>query len=335
MVLPLAVTMGDPAGCGPLITVQAWHQRRALALPPFYVIALPDLFQDRAEIRLIQDPAEAINAFDQALPILPLSQAGLPPPQAGSPDPNFAASILSSIELATHHTLTGQARAIVTNPISKAVLYAAGFSHPGHTEFLAALCQEAEPERTRPPVMMLIGGGLRVALMTIHIPLHQVFEQLTPNHMRRTCETVLLALKRDFQIATPRLALCGLNPHAGESGTIGREEIELINPVAAKLRAEGHHVTDARPGDTVFHEALEGAYDAVLAMTHDQGLIPVKTLDFWGGVNTTLGLPIIRTSPDHGTAYDAAKTGQVRPDSLIAALLQAAALSQSKGSAHA
>jgi 4-hydroxythreonine-4-phosphate dehydrogenase len=216
------------------------------------------------------------------------------------------------------HVQAGRAAAVVTNPISKALLYRSGFKHPGHTEFLAELA--AEDGRALRPVMMLSGGGLRVALATIHRPLASVPGALSTDLIVDVCRILDAALRRDFGVDQPRIGLCGVNPHAGEDGEIGREEVEIVNPAAARLRELGIDVSDARPGDTIFHEARSGAFDAVVAMYHDQGLIPVKTLDMWGGVNVTLGLPFIRTSPDHGVAYDAAAAGKAKPDSLIAAL---------------
>ena len=314
--LPLALTMGDPAGCGPQITQAAWQALRSTAGTPFYVIAAPDLFG--CETAVIADPREAAGVFADALPILPLSEP-LPVIETGTPNSAAAAGILESIRTATEHALNGQAGGVVTNPISKAVLYSAGFAHPGHTEFLASICEAATGEPC-PPVMMLAGGGLRVSLATIHVPLMSVPHHLTPEHLAQTARITAAALTRDFAIKAPRLAFTGLNPHAGESGTIGTEERDIINPLAAQLRDDGLDISDARPGDTVFAEMLDGRFDGIIAMTHDQGLIPVKTLDFWGGVNTTLGLPIVRTSPDHGTAYDAAREGKARPDSLISAI---------------
>ena len=234
--------------------------------------------------------------------------------------------------MATELCLSGQAAAIVTNPINKAVLYEAGFSFPGHTEYIADLCATAQAPIK--PVMMLVGGGLRVALASIHVPLMRVLEHITPDALNETALITHEAMQKDFGIAQPKLVFSGLNPHAGEDGKIGTDERDIINPVAASLRSRGIDIADARPGDTVFHEALSGAYDAVIAMTHDQGLIPVKTLDMWGGVNTTLGLPIIRTSPDHGTAYEAAAAASCRPDSLIAALKLAAELAENRAKAH-
>lgn len=311
--------MGDPCGCGPSITAKSWLDRSALSLAPFFVIADPELFDGLCRIEVITTPSQATSVFNNALPVLALTSALPRSPQIGTPDKAFAPAIIESIETATRLTLNGDAAGIVTNPISKAVLYAAGFKHPGHTEYVASLCA-AQTKTDIVPIMMLIGGGLRVALATIHIPLMQVAAHLSKDRLVRIASIVSKALHQDFGILNPRIAFTGLNPHAGEDGTIGREEIDIINPAAQALRAQGIDISDARPGDTVFHEALHGRFDAVIAMSHDQGLIPVKTLDMWGGVNTTLGLPIIRTSPDHGTAYDATKTGTARADSLIAAI---------------
>ncbi len=324
MPAPLALTLGDPAGCGPSITAQAWTRRRRDSIPVFYWIGRPEILPDTLPRQEITHPAEAADVFADALPVYPLEKGFDVRPVPGNPNPQHAKAIIDSIQTATRQALLHEASGIVTNPIAKSLLYKAGFTYPGHTEYLASLCRTSRPTQTQPPVMMLVGGGLRVALMTIHIPYKDVPGALTKEHIRTTCRTVHAGLCARFSIPSPRIALAGLNPHAGEEGTIGREEAERINPVAQALRADGLSITDARPGDTVFFEALSGHYDAVIAMNHDQGLIPVKTLDFWGGVNTTLGLPIIRTSPDHGTAYDAAARGTCRPDSLIAALKLAA-----------
>ena len=309
--------MGDPAGVGPLITAMAWCRRQP-GQRPFYVIGGMDVLDTAARhggvaapLSVIASPSEASQCFGSHLPVLPIDcSAGQP----GNPDPASAPAIVESIRLATEHVRAGKAAAVVTNPINKALLHSAGFKHPGHTEYLAEL------DGGRRPVMMLVGGGLRVALVTIHKPLVKAAEALTQDLIAETAEIVNAALKRDFGFVRPRIGLCGLNPHAGEDGTIGREEIEIINPAAAALRAKGVNISDARPGDTIFHEMREGRWDAVIAMYHDQGLIPVKTLDLWGGVNVTLGLSFIRTSPDHGTAYDAAGAGKARAESLIAAL---------------
>ncbi len=320
--LPLAVTMGDPAGVGPAITWKAYDAFRARRVRPFYVIADPQVLEAARPARLtphelvvIGSPDEARAAFQRGLPVAPITSAVAKP---GEPNPETATAILDSIRLAVLHVQAGRAAAVVTNPIAKALLYRAGFKHPGHTEFLAELAAKRGP--TPRPVMMLSGGGLRVALATIHRPLASVPGALSADLIVEVGRILNAALKRDFGVTEPRIGLCGVNPHAGEDGEIGREEIEIVNPAAARLRKEGVKASDARPGDTIFHEARLGVYDAVLAMYHDQGLIPVKTLDIWGGVNVTLGLPFIRTSPDHGVAYDAALAGKGRPESLIAAL---------------
>jgi len=313
--------MGDPAGVGPIITWKAYEAFRSRSRS-FYVVADPRVM-DAARptsslhypIRLIASPSEAPAAFEEGLPVMPITS---PAPKAGEPDPATAAAVLDSIRLAVVHVQSGKAAAVVTNPIAKALLYRAGFSHPGHTEFLAELAAGDGPPPH--PVMMLVGGGLRVALATIHLPLASVTLTLTTDLIAKVGRIVDGALKRDFGIREPRIGLCGVNPHAGEDGEIGREEIEIVNPAAMRLRGEGIDCKDARPGDTIFREALDGRFDAVIAMFHDQGLIPVKTLDMWGGVNVTLGLSFIRTSPDHGVAYDAAAAGKAKPDSLIAAL---------------
>ena len=317
---PLVVTMGDPAGVGPQITVSAWEQLRQESACAFFVIGAPDLYAGRVPVETISHPSEAGKVFTTALPVLPLDS--VPDVQDGTPDAAAAAAIIASIEQATAFCLDGTADGMVTNPINKALLYGAGFRHPGHTEFVATLCAEATNTPLH-PVMLLTGGGLRVALATIHVALKDVFTQLNTDDLIRLGKIVEASMRKDFGIASPRLAFTGLNPHAGENGTIGREEIDIINPAAATLRAAGIDMSDARSADTVFAESLDGRFDAIIAMTHDQGLIPVKTLDIWGGVNTTLGLPIVRTSPDHGTGYDAAASGTARPDSLIAAIRQA------------
>jgi 4-hydroxythreonine-4-phosphate dehydrogenase len=318
-VTPLAVTLGDPAGVGPQIAWEAWR-RRGEGDRPFYVLAPPYMltaFAGETRAVLIRTPAEAAEAFADGLPIFPLAVPG-DAPTPGTPDPASVPAIIGSIAKAVGHVRSGEAAAVITNPISKALLNAAGFPHPGHTEYLADLAADDGPAPH--PVMMLVGGGLRVALVTIHTPLADVPRRLSQDLIGRVARIVHTALLRDFGLPQPRIGLCGLNPHAGEGGMLGAEETAIINPAARTLRAEGVDISDARPADTIFHEAREGGFDAVIAMYHDQGLIPVKTLDIWGGVNVTLGLPFIRTSPDHGTAYDAAAARSARPDSLIAAL---------------
>jgi len=321
------MSMGDPAGVGPAITVKAWETLRNEPHIAFYVIGAPALYARHCPVTEIAEPSEASSAFAEALPVLPAGP--LPEIRPGTPEPAAAPAIISAIETGVAHALSGQAAGLVTNPINKALLYEAGFRHPGHTEFVAELCKRATGTPAR-PVMMLTGGGLRVALATIHQPLASVPASLTQDGLIELGTIVDAALKSDFGIVRPRIAFSGLNPHAGEGGAIGREEIDIINPAAGLLRSHGVDISEARPGDTVFAEALSGAYDAVIAMTHDQGLIPVKTLDFWGGVNMTLGLPIVRTSPDHGTGYDAAARGNARPDSLIAAIRAAAMVARNR-----
>ncbi len=316
-VKPLALTIGDPAGIGPEITHKAWQALRG-GDECFFVIADPMFYPNTA---LIDRPEQASGKFADALPLLPIDCPRIMP---GKPDTSTASTIIKSIEMAVKFARTGQAGGIVTNPIAKNVLYRAGFAHPGHTEFLAKLTHATLP------VMMLSAQNsqvnLRVALVTIHIPLQAVQDAITENLIIHTAKILHASLCQDFGIDKPRIAMTGLNPHAGEGGALGRAEIEILNPAAEKLRAGGIDISDAKPADTLFHAEARANYDAVLAMYHDQGLIPVKTLDFHGGVNTTLGLPIIRTSPDHGTAFDLAGSGVARPDSLIAAIKAARAM---------
>lgn len=301
------------------------HEPRAA----FYYVGAPGSLRS-VPVQTIMHPREAAACFPDAVPVLETGVLGGALP--GKPDPASVPAILSAIEVATAHALSGDAAAIVTNPINKALLYDQGFRFPGHTEFIASLCSPSATNAPR-PVMMLAGGGLRVALATIHVPLMDVARSLSVSGLIEIGRIVDAALRRDFGVQKPRLVFSGLNPHAGENGSIGREEIDVINPAAEHLRSTGIDIGNARPGDTVFAEALSGRFDAVIAMTHDQGLIPVKTLDMWGGVNTTLGLPIVRTSPDHGTAYDAAAAENCRPDSLIAAIRLARSMADCR-SAH-
>ena len=267
--------------------------------------------------KTITDVAQAADIFADAIPVLPLDgRVAI----AGAPSPDHATTITESIERAVGLCLKGEADGLVTNPIAKDILYQAGFKFPGHTEYLGVLTQGTEAPYARGPVMMLAGGGLRVGLATVHLPLKEAAEQLSADAILNNARVIDGALKCDFGISNPRISLTGLNPHAGEGGALGMEERNIINPAARALREEGLSVTDAQPADTLFHAEAREAYDAVLAMYHDQGLIPVKTLDFHGGVNITLGLPIVRTSPDHGTAFGIAGQNKARPDSLIAAI---------------
>lgn len=321
---PLALTLGDPAGIGPEITWKAWERLRGEPDLAFAIIAPPAALTRvlRADhpVRVITDISDARGCFADALPVLAIEGNAARP---GEPDPTHADTITRSIQTAVSLCLSRDADAVVTNPIAKDVLYRAGFSFPGHTEYLGSLCAGTDALYHPGPVMMLTTQDLRVGLATIHIPLCDVPTAMTPTIVMDTARTLLGALKHDFGIDHPRLAVCGLNPHAGENGALGSEEQDIINPVCRLLRAEGHRVTDALPADTLFHTEARLTYDGVLAMYHDQGLIPVKTLDFHGGVNVTLGLPIVRTSPDHGTAFGIAGQGTARPDSLMAALRKA------------
>lgn len=315
---PLALTLGEPAGVGPEIVAAAWRALKDGA-QTFAVIGDAALLRRQGvPVQEIAAPAEAPAAFARALPVL---HAPLPAPAApGRPDPANAGAVADWIEQAVGLALAGEVSGLVTAPIAKAPLYAAGFRFPGHTEFLAELTADVPFSGARGPVMMLTARDLRACLVTIHEPLSAVPELVTAGRVMDTARVVHEALRRDFGLARPRLALAGLNPHAGEGGAIGREEQEVLIPAAAALRREGIDIGDPRPADTLFHDAARATYDAVLCLYHDQALIPVKTLDFWGGVNVTLGLPVVRTSPDHGTGFDIAGKGLARPDSLIAAV---------------
>jgi 4-hydroxythreonine-4-phosphate dehydrogenase len=322
MPAPLALTMGDPAGIGPEIIVKAWRALRDQGRP-FLAVgdfdALASVSGDGSQIlRRIGAPDQAAAIFAQALPVLdrPLSA----PVVAGHPTSAAAGSIVQWIEIAVGLALSGAVGAVVTAPIAKAPLYEAGFGFPGHTEFLGELTAGAPYAGERGPLMMLASQDLRVTLVTVHTALADVPAQLTAEAIVKVARTTHQALQRDFAIARPRLAVAGLNPHAGEDGGMGREEIEIVIPAIAALRAEGLDVSGPYPADTLFHAEARARYDAAVCLYHDQGLIPVKMLDFWGGVNITLGLPIVRTSPDHGTAFDIAGRGIARPDSLIAAI---------------
>lgn len=315
---PLALSLGEPAGIGPEIVAAAWRALSAEG-PAFCVIGDAALMRGQSvPVQAMPSIGDAPAVFARALPVLDIP---LPAPVTpGRPEAANAASVADWIETAVGLALSGEASGVVTSPIAKAPLYAAGFRFPGHTEFIADLTADAPFGGTRGPVMMLTARDLRACLVTIHAPLSQVPELVTAERVIRTARVVHEALRRDFGIARPRLALAALNPHAGESGSIGLEEIEVLRPAAEALRAEGITITDPLPADTMFHDEARATYDAALCLYHDQALIPVKTLDFWGGVNTTLGLPVIRTSPDHGTGFDIAGKGVARPDSLIAAI---------------
>ena len=320
---PLAVSMGDPAGIGPELAVRAWTDRRDL--PPFFFVGDADALARAARRIGVEPPrvgvvgsAADITLTDDALAVLdtPLAVEETP----GAPDPVNADATIACIERGVTAVREGAASGLVTLPIAKAVLHTADFGFPGHTEFIAHLTKKDAWSGARGPVMMLAGPSLRVALATIHTPLAHVPRKLTHERIVQVGRVLGEALKRDFGVAAPRIALCGLNPHAGERGNIGLEEIEIIDPAAAALRAEGWNVSDARSADALFSEDARKNYDAIIALYHDQGLIPIKTLHFWEAVNVTLGLPIIRTSPDHGTGFDIAGKGVARADSFRAAL---------------
>jgi len=316
--IPLALTMGEPAGIGGEIALATWR-RRAESVPAFFLLDNPDRLAVLAQglgwavpIKAIAAPEEAGAAFADHLPVLPIA---LPRPvRPGYGDVGNAPAVIAAIDTAVALAQAGRAAAIVTNPINKQILYSAGFRHPGHTEYLAELAGGAQP------VMMLACPGLRVVPVTIHLPLGKAVAALTTDAIISTGRITAAGLRRDFAIARPILAVAGLNPHAGEGGALGREEIEIIAPAIAALQGEGIAAEGPFPADTLFHEAARQRYDAVICMYHDQALIPLKTIDFNGGVNVTLGLPFIRTSPDHGTAFDIAGTGTANPTSLIAAL---------------
>lgn len=329
---PIALTLGDPAGIGPELALMAWRDRDVGAgLPPFFLIGDPDFIERRASelgysIPVAEvGPDTATEVFPRALPVMPLPSGMRVGAVAGRPDPVNAGAILESITTGVALVRAGTAAALVTNPIAKYVLTQVGFAHPGHTEFLAAL--SVAPGETPPlPVMMLWSETLAVVPVTIHVPLRSVPDLLTQERVVATARIVARDLRQRFGLARPRLVLSGLNPHAGENGTMGLEDRDVLEPAVAELQAEGIEIRGPLPADTLFHPRARATYDVALTPTHDQALIPIKTIAFDDGVNVTLGLPFIRTSPDHGTAFDIAGKGLARPDSLMAALRLAARL---------
>jgi 4-hydroxythreonine-4-phosphate dehydrogenase len=329
MTRPLALTLGEPAGIGPDIALAVWQRRKDLTLPPFYLLADPEFVAPRAHylgldvpVRIVE-PEDAAAAFATALPVVPLAEKVTAKP--GHPDASSAPAAIASIRRAVADVFSGRAHAVVTNPIAKAVLYRTGFAEPGHTEYLAKLSQEHTGQAAH-PVMMLWSPELAVVPVTIHLPVRDVPRRLTTDLIVDTGRIVARDLRERFGIARPRLALAGLNPHAGEEGTMGDEDRTVVAPAVEQLRAESIDARGPLPADTMFHEAARRSYDAALAMYHDQALIPIKTLAFDHAVNVTLGLPFVRTSPDHGTAFDIAGTGKANPASLVAALKLAARL---------
>jgi 4-hydroxythreonine-4-phosphate dehydrogenase len=322
---PLAVSLGDPAGIGPEIVFKAWSALRHSG-PSFVVVG--DLRQVAAGsggtaglVRQVSAAEDANRVFGQAVPVIDIPL--LEPVVAGNPSPRAAKAVIAWIETAVGLALSGAVGGVVTAPIAKESLYGAGFPFPGHTEFLGELTLAHRYDGARGPIMMLAAPGLRVSLVTVHKPLAEVPAALSVEKIVNAGLVTAQALRRDFGIDRPRLAVAGLNPHAGENGTIGREEVQIVGPAVRALRDLGVEATGPSPADSLFHEAARAKYDAVLCLYHDQALIPVKMLDFWGGVNITLGLPIVRTSPDHGTAFDIAGRGLARPDSMIAAIRMA------------
>ncbi|WP_038972963.1 4-hydroxythreonine-4-phosphate dehydrogenase PdxA [Bradyrhizobium genomosp. III] len=334
--LPLALTLGEPAGIGPDITIAAWLRRRELNLPAFYLLGDEALIARRAkalaaalgaDVRTAAvSPDEAASAFIDALPVVATGEPATAEP--GTPDASSAPAALASIRQAVTDVREGRAGAVVTNPIAKSVLYRSGFRHPGHTEFLAELA--AEGGRVPQPVMMLWSPRLAVVPVTIHVSIRDALAELTSELIVSTARIVAAELKSRFGIAQPRIAVSGLNPHAGEDGSLGHEEQTIIAPALKTLRGDGIEARGPLPADTMFHEAARSTYDCAICMYHDQALIPIKTVAFDDAVNVTLGLPFIRTSPDHGTAFDIAGTGKANPASLIAALQLASRMAASQ-----
>lgn len=323
---PLAVTMGEPAGIGGELTLKAWQVRDTHQLPVFFAIDDPERLRALGDVPIqeIGSPAQASEVFGNALPVLPIALAE--PTIVGSLNPKNGAAVLESIERAVALSMAGEAAGVITNPIHKAALYDIGFNYPGHTEYVAALCGKDET-----PIMMLAAQELRVVPLTVHVPLNQVPAMVTKDLICKNLRIVNESLKQDYKIASPRIAVCGLNPHAGENGKIGLEDQEVIEPALLLLKSEGIDVFGPYPADTMFHEEARRKYDVAIGMYHDQALIPLKTLDFHGGVNITLGLSVVRTSPDHGTALDIAGKGIARADSLINAIQVAAEIAKNRG----
>lgn len=313
--LPLAVSLGDPAGIGAEVIAKSWERRAAESLPHFFAVG--DVAAIRAvwngPVEAVADPGQASARFDEALPVVTVADAGARP---GQPDLVGARTSLDSLELAVGLARSGAACGMVTGPVSKAQLYAIGFAHPGQTEFVAERCGVAGDL----VAMMLAGPTLRVVPVTTHIPLADVPQALTTERIVAKGRAAIRGLQRQFGIEQPRIAVAGLNPHAGEDGALGREEIDIILPAIERLREEGHEISGPHPPDIMFQDRYRRGYDAALCMYHDQGLIPLKTLHFDEGINVTLGLPIVRTSPDHGTAFDIAGKNLAHPGAMIAAI---------------
>lgn len=335
---PLALTIGEPAGIGPDISLALWTKRETLGVPPFLLLGDPDLLAARARLLglsvkiEVAGVADAPARFASALPVQPLGMAATAAP--GKPDATSAAVVRAAIEQAVALVQAGKAAAVVTNPIAKAVMQQAGFPFPGHTEFLASLAASGGGKAPR-PVMLIWSEELAVVPVTIHVPLAEVPRLLTADLIVETGRIVVREFVQRFGIARPRLAVCGLNPHAGESGMLGGEDEAVVRPAVERLRADGIDASGPWPADTLFHAEARARYDVALGMYHDQVLIPAKTLAFDHAVNVTLGLPFVRTSPDHGTAFDLAGTGKANPSSLLAALKLAARLAEAEAPAPA
>ena len=334
---PLALTLGEPAGIGPDLALAVWHRRAELDVPRFYVVADPDFLGRRAGRLGLDVPiatvmsTSAAATFPSALPVVAIDVAVSAEP--GRPDRSSAPAAIASIRRAVADVMAGAAAAIVTNPVAKNVLYDWGFAEPGHTEFLATLVQEATGKSLR-PVMMLWSPELAVVPVTIHLPLREIFKHLSTELVIETGRIVARDLAVRFRIPRPRLAVAGLNPHAGENGALGDEDRAIVAPAVARLIADGIDARGPLPADSLFHERARATYDAALCMYHDQALIPIKTLAFDHAVNVTLGLPLVRTSPDHGTAFDIAGTGVADATSLVAALRLAARLAMADSRAR-
>jgi 4-hydroxythreonine-4-phosphate dehydrogenase len=328
-IAPLLLTSGEPAGVGPEITARAWSALREDPAACFALLADANYWQARnpgLPVEKIDHPAQARDCFARALPVLHRPLAKHPAP--GLIDPATAGQVISAIDEAVELAFTGTVSGIVTNPIQKDALYAAGFRHQGHTDYLAHLSAlHGHPVQE---VMMLVADDLRAIPVTVHIPLKEVPASLTGEAIMSQARVTARDLSRYFGVAKPRLAFTGLNPHAGENGAMGREEIDVIIPALKQLKAEGLDVLGPLSADTAFHAEARAAYDAILCMYHDQALIPVKTLDFHGGINVSLGLPFIRTSPDHGTALGIAGQHVANPRSLTGALRLAARMAGAK-----
>lgn len=322
--LPFAISIGEPSGIGPEIILKCWAVRDEQKLPDFIVIGSEQILAKTARKLGLKIPLQTVSClsevkghFQNALPVLDIGHDA--DFEFGKPSTQTAALTLGAIEKSVELIFDQKAAGLITAPIQKSILYKSGFTSPGHTEYLAELCKKIT-SAAEIPVMMLVSDGLRVVPLTIHTPFIQVAKSITPDLIRRTCEKINMALIQDFGIKNPRIAVAGLNPHAGEDGAMGNEEQLVITPALDRLRNQGMDIRGPLPADTMFHAEARARYDAALCMYHDQALIPIKTLDFDGGVNVTIGLPIVRTSPDHGAALNIAGQNLASPNSMINAI---------------